>query len=321
MPTAKKPKPAPKKPEASPPAAVAEHAELHATVYTLPALLTRMPAGPAITAEQVLLYIDVPTEQLVEMGQKVRTERIDTDTARLYGTAYDFAQKATPAQRRALPGLTEQRLRVSIWAAAHGQKLNLEAQASKSQAAVAQELRATDAAQVKAQALGLREVLFATLFSLTGGQKLRTDELRLAYGRSEKPQELADSLLSLCGLLDRYLSDADPKIAARRAEMLLDGQLAAQGRALAAEVLKRGSSQKAPRTATTNAEVDRWDGINLLLLDQLITIFEAGHALDATVPRLNPQSLRGYFGRSASSKPEPSPALPGSGDSGSAAPK
>jgi hypothetical protein len=125
MPAAKKPKPAPKKPEASPPAIV-EHAELHAQVYTLPALLARMPAGPAITAEQVLLYIDLPTEQLVLMGQQVRTERIDTDTARLLGTAYDFARSATPAQRRAVPSLTEQRLRVSIWAAAHGQQLNLE---------------------------------------------------------------------------------------------------------------------------------------------------------------------------------------------------
>ena len=65
-------------------------------------------AGPAITAEQVLLYVDVPTEQLVEMGQQVRTERIDTDTARLLGTAYDFALTATPAQRRAVPSLTEQ---------------------------------------------------------------------------------------------------------------------------------------------------------------------------------------------------------------------
>ena len=99
---------------------------------------------------------------------------------------------------------------------------------------------------------------------------LRTDELRVAYGRSEKPQELADSLRALADLLDRYQRDPDPKIAARRAEMLLDGQLAAKGRALAEQVLKRGSSEKAPRTATTHAEVDRWDGINLLLLEQLL---------------------------------------------------
>ena len=313
MPTAKKPKPAPKKPEASPPAIV-EHAELHAQVYTLPALLARMPAGPVITADQVLLYIDLPTEQLVLMGQQVRTERIDTDTARLLGTAYDFARSATPAQRRAVPSLTEQRLRVSIWAAAHGQQLNLAAQASKSQAAADQELRATDAQQVKAEATGLRKVLFATLFSLTGGQKLRVDELRIAYGRSEKPQELADSLLALSGLLERYLKEADPKIAARRAEMVLDGQLAAKGRALSEQMLKRGSSAHAPRTATSNAEVDRWDGINLLLLEQLIVIFDAGHALDATVPRLIPLALRNWFGRSTGSKSPASPAPPEPGE-------
>lgn len=321
MPPAKKPKPAPKKPEARPPVAVAEHAELHARVYTLPALLARMPAGPAVTAEQVLLYVDAPTEQLVQMGQQVRTERIDTDTARLLGTAYDFALTATPAQRKAVPSLTEQRLRVSIWAAAHGQQLNLEAQASKSEAAATQERRALDAQLVKAEATGLRKVLFATLFSLTGGHKLRTDELRVAYGRSEKPQELADSLRALADLLDRYQRDPDPKIAARRAEMLLDGQLAAKGRALAEQVLKRGSSEKAPRTATTHAEVDRWDGINLLLLEQLILIFEAGHAVDATVPRLIPLALRTWFGRASGGRPEPSPALPKPGDSGPPAPK
>ena len=309
----KEPAPKPANPGAAAGSAAEADSQLHSSAYTLPALLQRIAEGATITFDSAMVYIDVPSDQLVELGQQVRTERIDIDTARLYGTALDFFNRSTPQQRRAVPGLTRQRLRVCIWAAAQGQKQNFAVLAAKEDAAAAQTLRTTDAQQVKTEAAGLRKVLHATLQVMTGGQKMRLEELRTSYGRSEKPQELADSLVALATLLDRYLGDPDPKITARRAEMQLDGELSAQARVLATQVLLRGSSEKTPRTATPNAEVDRWDGINLLLLDQLIAIFEAGHELDPTVPRLLPQALRGWFGRSRSNKPEPSP-TPGQPD-------
>ena len=286
------------------PSAAAADAELHASAYALPALVARTAAGPAITTEQVVVYIDVPQEQLVLTGQQVRTERIDVDTARLYGTAYDFFQTASPEQRAAIPGVTPQRLRVSIWAAAQGQAKNRAVLAAQVRGAAAQDLRATDAKQVKEKARGVRDVLYATLFALAAGHKLRVDELRAACARSEKPTELAGALTALADLLDRYQGDPDPKIIARRAEMHLDGALAQQARALAEQVLVRASAEKAPRAATSNADVDLWDGINLHLLDQLVTMFEAGHALNPTIPRLLPLSLRSWFGTYKSVKPK-----------------
>ncbi len=283
-------------------------ADLHTSAYVLPALLARAAVGTAITAEQVLLYVDAPQDQLVATGQEVRTERINLDAARLYGTAYDFFQSATAEQRAAVPGLTTQRLRVSIWAAAQGEAKNQAAQLAEERSAAAQGYRATDAKQIRAQALGARDVLHATLFALVAGNKLRVDELRDACGRSEKPKEIARSLVALADQHDHYLSSREPKLVARCTDMQLDGSLGRQARALAEQVLLRGSVENAPRTATSNAEVDLWDGINLHLLEQLVTIFEAGHRANATVPRLLPLSLRSWFGTYKSPKQPSAPA-------------
>ena len=283
-------------PDAPATSAAEADADLHTKAYTLPGLCKRTAAGPKITAEQVMVYVDASPEQLVALGKEVRTERIDLDSARLYGTAYDFFLAATAEQRAALPGLTKQRLRVSIWAAAQGQAKNRAMIAAEERNAAEQSYRTTDAKQVKEKARGVRDVLHGVLFALAAGQKLRVEELRDACRRSEKPQDLAASLVDLAGLLDRYQSDPDPKLAVRRAEMQLDGSLAQQARALAEQVVVRGSAEKAPRAATSNADVDLWDGINLHLLDQMVTFFDAGHSLVPTVPRLQPLALRGWFG-------------------------
>ena len=58
----------------------------------------------------------------------------------------------------------------------------------------------------------------------------------------------------------------------------------------------------------SGAEVDRWDGINLVLLRRLVRVFEAAHAVDNTVPRLTPIALRTIFGvRAQKHKEEPAP--------------
>ena len=66
--------------------------------------------------------------------------------------------------------------------------------------------------------------------------------------------------------------------------------------------------------AVSQAEVDLWDGVNLLLLECILDLFEAAHALEPSVPRLLPLVLRrggmltAHAG-SAEAKPKP-PTLP-----------
>lgn len=52
------------------------------------------------------------------------------------------------------------------------------------------------------------------------------------------------------------------------------------------------------------SEVDLWDGINLALLDRVVTAFERGHDRDPVIPRVAYLSLR-----STSRRVEPPPPI------------
>jgi hypothetical protein len=67
-------------------------------------------------------------------------------------------------------------------------------------------------------------------------------------------------------------------------------------------------------------EVDLWDGYSLVLFERIVRIFEAGRAIDPTVPRLMPMALRGWWeGYSARASKDPAdpgdPGDPGDRDS------
>lgn len=52
----------------------------------------------------------------------------------------------------------------------------------------------------------------------------------------------------------------------------------------------------------TQGELDRADGINILLLGQVIRAFDAAHDRDPTIPRLVPISTRRVFNRNVKKK-------------------
>ena len=104
----------------------------------------------------------------------------------------------------------------------------------------------------------------------------------------------------------------------RRALVGIYARLAATLQALTGtEALRHAEAavQNRPQTArVSQVQLDRQDGLCLLLLERLMRAFERGHDLDPTIPRLVPLSTRSVIGRAGSghksAPPDPLP-VPG----------
>ena len=75
------------------------------------------------------------------------------------------------------------------------------------------------------------------------------------------------------------------------------------------QLLATGAAPK-ERAAVAQADVDLWDGINLLLLERILDLFDVGHTLENSVPRLIPMALRRFYQSGSPSKLKPQPPMP-----------
>lgn len=55
-------------------------------------------------------------------------------------------------------------------------------------------------------------------------------------------------------------------------------------------------------------DCDLWDGVNLLLLERVMSLVNTAHELEPSIPRLNPIALRTYFHTAPKTRPTPQPA-------------
>ena len=308
-PAARKPV-APKQPTPKQPAATETGDTAAATeVYTLNQLVTRYGAA---TEADVARYIEETPEALLVLGTRVSTDRIDTDCARIYGQAATFFHTASPTQRAALFGCSGALLRTAIWAAQRGHNLWAERSASTTASNAEKTHQQNEAQLLRRRGQALRDSWQAGLRAIAAGAPRRLDEIATAYGTAEDSTALADSLRRLAALGKRYAKDA--KLRAGAEEAGLNEAMLARTESLAAQIASTGESATAvrPRSKVAQNEVDRWDGINLTLLKRIMDIFEAGHLVDPSVPRLTPISLQRFFTQSRPKK-EPGPAGPGAG--------
>ena len=273
--------------------------------HTLPELVNQL--GEA-TEEEVARYIEGKTDaELIDEGADVGTTRIDTDAARLYGLASDFFKKATPEQRTAVMGISPTYLRVGAWAALQG-SLQYEALGKHKRKGGGEREQLTIAAdKSRERALARRKVLRAGLTSLAAGNASLVARIDHANGTATDASTLAEALETLADVGQSMLDKPSKAMKARLADSGLTKELLAADRALAAEVRKTGAAARGVLAGgdVTQTTVDRWDGINLFLLGNLIDVFEAGHADDPKVPRLVPIALRRYFGRHKSVAKQP----------------
>lgn len=298
------PKPAKAKAPRRPPASPAATAPAD-TVYTLSQLLARIGKGAAQPTEaEVRQLVSLPEPLLVDLGREVSTDRIDVDTARLYGIALDFWLRATPEQQAALLGFSTRYLHCAIWAAEKGQTMNQIRGRDLAVAANRQQQRAADGRTLREVAVARREQLKSALLRLSGGGLVAKTEIQGAYGQMKETEQLANSLEALAQLGLRYLRDKDPGVVARRALIVLPEAVLKETQELAAKIRTVGTAAEAVReqTGISQSELDLWDGINLTLLQNIVDAFDAGHAASPTVPRLLPLSLMRWFGRARPTK-------------------
>ena len=274
--------------------------------YTLASLVAR--AGDASLDEVDAFLEGLTDDDLVFDGAKVATSRVTTDCARLYGIASDFWLHATPAQRALLAAVSTDRLRISIWSAAQGESTEAELAAQAGGAAVTQAAGAKASAALRKTALDRRDQLDRALIALAGRDAALLHRVQTAYGSAAAPGKALEDLAAL-GQQWLAAPTAGMKIRMRGSHVTpawLDDSAA-----LGAKARLAVDAGTAPRRATevSQADVDRWDGRNLELLHELMALFDAGHATDASIPRLQPIALRTHFGRRRM-PPAPPPAPP-----------
>lgn len=302
------------KPTAQLAASAQEVQDAEEAVYSLDDLVARR--GEA-TLEEVLAYVGgVEKADLVREGRAVATSRIDRDAARLYGKADAFLRKATEPQRDALLGLSDDLLRTAIWAARHGSRLAAARDGGVAKAGSAKAAREAAAEAARRKGRGVREQLTTALRTLSGGEPRLLKKIDGAYGVAPDAVKLAASLAALVKVGREILADGSEAAARRRKGTRLGTEKLDEIEALAGEIRKAGDAAAAVTASASvdQTEVDTWDGMNLLLLEMIIDLFDAGHLVEPSVPRLVPISLGRYFSprRTKPEKPteEAPPAAP-----------
>lgn len=272
-----------------------EAAEETVALYTLSELSTRL--GKA-TEDEVHVYVEGRSKAaLIQEGARVGTSRIDTDCARLYGQAADFFDHATPAQRAHVVGVTPKMLRAAVTAAEKGSALAAKRESASNKANADKGARTGDAVSVRASCMLRRKVLKSGLRAVAGGQESLLSAIDLAHGTADTNKNLADALDALVGVGRRMLRGPAGALKERLHESGLTKALLDETVTLAESLRGAGEAADAVTSKGTvsQAEVDYWDGINLMLLGTFLEVFETAHEVDPTIPRLFPIALRSYY--------------------------
>ena len=279
------------------------------SAYTLPHLLLRVGSATPEEARRLLL---VPDAELIAVGTQVATPRISTDCARLYGQALDLLAHATAAQKAALLGVTPNLLRLCVFAAHHGDERYTARQQGLGLTKAQQVSRQTLASEVLSRGSGRRDQLRALFLVIVGSEPTWSERIHAAYGTAKSPAELSQALLDLGALGKELLGSRDAGISERRKDSGLSSTLLDEIAKLVKDVKALGGAAQSAREIApiSQSDVDLWDGLNLLLLEQVMSLFNTAHELEPSIPRLTPISLRSYFHsgpKKAAPKPAPTP--------------
>ncbi len=285
--------------------------------YTLEENLAR--TGPS-TLDEVHAFVEGYTDrELTELGAAVDTSRIDTDSARCVGQALDFYERAAPTQLGTLRGVSRTMLRSMAWAAVQGHDAYLSLHMGQTDVRTTRYSRREMSSSLASRGRGQLLQLGEALRVVAAGDAATLDRIQHAVTQSNHAEGLPGAIEATVKLGRRLLAKPSKAMLVR----LADGEAGVSTewldacQDLAGQIRQAGiAAQSAlPTPSVSQADVDRWDGINLVLLRQLIRLFEAGHQVDPSIPRLIPISLRAVFGYRKVKPAEPvqpaAPAEPG----------
>ena len=268
-------------------ALVTESVDIHA-------LAARCP--PSSLAEVREVIGDVGDDALIAAGREVDTARISAEGARVLAEAIRFFAAATAAERDAVD-LTLATVHVAVWCCAQGAVAHRALRESRAARRAAVRGRTTQGKDALARAEAEAARLADTLKNVASGDEVTTE--RILYATRPRAERMADTgpgqrLTSLVAI-GRELAARDAATRARAARWKVTGERLERCAALAEEALAAGRYDATPTLrddARAQAEVDRWDGVNLRLLGAIVRAFAHGHAALASVPKLRVDALR-----------------------------
>jgi hypothetical protein len=243
---------------------------------------------------------------LVEVGKTILSARIVTDASRLYGEAWAFWQHASDAQKKTLRGFSQALLAVAVHQALKLEELDAAHASNTDTAAKTREQTDRAAAATFTAGLSLRDQGFDALRDAAGHDEARLAEVEGAKGTAGDGAALGKGLEGLAKVLHEWLKKGktDKGLSGRLmlgsldegyAKELEDGAKKVRATAAAAKARPAGGK-------VTQGELDRADGLNVMLLGQVIRAFDSAHDRDPTIPRLVPISTRRLFSRSSKKK-------------------
>jgi hypothetical protein len=241
---------------------------------------------------------------LVKVGKSILSGRIVTDAARIYRIAWDFYQEATEEQKRRLRGFSRPLLSLAVQQALALQQLDQQLAAKTASTGVTRAGHDKVAQAAQSSAVVLRDQAYDALRDAAGHDEKLRAQVGAAVGVATTSDTLARGLEQLASLLRQWLKSKDETLTGRIELANLDDAYAKE-LDTAAKKLRGAAAQAASRPAAqkvTQGALDRADGINILVMGQILRAFDGAHGIDPTIPRLVPISTRRLFNRSTKKK-------------------
>ncbi|WP_437894315.1 hypothetical protein [Sorangium sp. So ce124] len=243
---------------------------------------------------------------LVSVGKTILSSRIVTDAARIYRKAWDFYQQATDEQKRRLRGFSKPLLALAVQQALALEKLDRQRATTNASAGIARagQDKASEAAQ--SRAIELRDQAYDALRDASGRDEKLRAQVDAAFGTAATSETLAGGLQQTAKLLRRWLKSDDEALTGRLELASLDESYAKELDDAARElrVAVADATNRPVDAKVTQGALDRADGINILIMGQIIRAFDGAHGIDPTIPRLVPISTRRLFNRNTKKKAE-----------------
>jgi hypothetical protein len=238
--------------------------------------------------------------QLVAIGRTIDTRRIIKDAIRIYGEAWAWWKGASKAERAGVKGLSLPLLAIAVHMALELEKFRASLEDAGATEGADRAEKDSKAETVSSEAIHLRDQAADALRDAAAQDTGLRDAAKLAVGTAETPDALARGLGNLAKLLRDWLGRDDADLAARLELASLDAEYADELDAAAKGVRKAHAARTTgARAQLAQGELDRQDGISVLLLGQILRAFDSAHTRNPTVPKLVPISTRRLFSRRA----------------------
>ncbi len=273
--------------------------------YTWDEIRARVPAADEATVARYAVI--APTNELIKEGALVRSERILTDLRLWLGEIIAWWSKLTPEERTNVVGFSDTRLQVVTHHAFALADLSRRAANPHAKSDHAEAVALADAAYARAQ--HQRRLLRAVLDQAASAAEGFAARVAAADGAASDAAALERTLGALVTLARDTLQRGGPVAAVLSADGLTPAALQRYEATLAAlretHEKTRGAAGSGP---VAQADLDRQDGLLLLLMENLRKTFRALRAEDRRAPQLIARSTASYFGRrsrKADAAPEP----------------